>query len=711
MSHVAGVPQPPRRARRVTPVVAVATGLVAASMAVASHPADATTQLQDARPPVRLVVADLQAVVGPPDPPSVPEESPAATPQPDVTMRLLVENLSDEPLTDARLVVELESPVLDRTRLRDRLVGGPVGFVGTEVLQQDAIDTVPAGGVGQLAVTIDGDDADLAPPAGSRQPVSIRPLSVSLLLGSTVLDEVRTAVVGVSGADVPPLEAAVVMPIDHEPGAPPPPGPTGDAGEGAADAGARSPLDPALAAGGRVDRLTAAVEAAPAGALGLAPAAHTLEDLVAAGPTGGAGELLARIRALAEEGDAHVVSTPYALASVPALVADPDTAPLASTAVGEGRQRLGRALGTAPGSSHLGVAPQTPASLDLVPGDLLVTRWTDVRGLGLARSSSATRTAVTPAGRILRVLVADPWVEQILAEASVDNGPAVVAHRVVIETAAAWAEDPQTAGRTFGIVPPTAWEAPGALPRQLTTRLSAAPWLRLSSPAAVVQRSSDETGWATNDAPAGELVEVLPELARVAERFGALASAVPDGEEPVVFGRRDELLRSVTAWPTPSPRERALSVLADLDAGLDDVEGSVSVPNDTTVTLASERGVVPVTVRRDGGPPLDVVVQVRPRGSLAVDGDEQQLVTLTEDGATTVGFDTRALGTGTIPLVVDVRTPDGRLVLASEVIRVRATAVSTPALLGIAAAVLLLLVLGRRRRSSGEDTPRLEVVR
>lgn len=712
----------------VTSLVALAP-LSAADATVTTPTPDEPTSAEGvpAAQPVRLVVSALQAVVGPPDQPEeLPEGLEAPLPPPDVTARLLVENRTDEPLVDTRLVVELEAPVTDRAALHARL-DGPTGRpTGTTVLADRPIPTIAPGGIAQVGLELPGSEWAFTPRGVADAPDSwIRPMTIAVVRGASVLDTARTAVVGVSDTSGPPLEAAVVLPVATEPGptpvAPTPPADDEEAAEDEeeGDAPPVQPVDEELLRGGRVDRLTRAIEAVPSGTIAVAPAAHTLEALDAArSRADGAGELLDRLRTIARADPDGLVSTPFALASVPVLAADDDTAPLGARANADGRRRLGRAIGAAPGATHLTVSPQTPDSLGLAPVDLLVSRWDDAAGVDLEADPTAllppaVRTARTPRETELQVLVADPWAEEVLAGASPRHGYALDAHRVVLETAALWGAQPEEAGRVVAIVPPVGWDAPGDLATELTTRLAAAPWLRLAAPATVAQRaSSTGTGWVPTPTPPPDLLGLLPTLGAVSARLEAVESAVPDGAPDPVPGRRDDLLRAVTAWPTRLPALRAQALLASVDGDLEEVLGTTVVPDDTTVTLASERGVVPVTLRREAGPTIDVLVEVRPGGRLVIEGEPVRLVTLEEGSTATIGFDARALGTGTFAVSVSVDTPDGGEDLATGLIPVRATAVSTPALAGIGVVVLLLLLLGRRRRTDDDrDRPRLEVVR
>jgi hypothetical protein len=115
-----------------------------------------------------------------------------------------------------------------------------------------------------------------------------------------------------------------------------------------------------------------------------------------------------------------------------------------------------------------------------------------------------------------------------------------------------------------------------------------------------------------------------------------------------------------------------------------------------------------VTVQHPAGVSLDVIIEVTPQGRLVFEQGSSQPMRLDADGTGTVSFEARALGRGTFPLAITVRTPEGGVVLARALVSVRATAVSRPALIGIGVVVIGLLALGRRRKPTGT---KLQVVR
>lgn len=683
----------------------VAAGLVAATAAaVTAAPAAAT--VGDVQPTAadtppttaRLVVNGLQAVVGPAEGDAVPASEEDQGLPSTFSARVLVENLTDEPLDDLRLVLTVHERVTTRSDLRlalDPTTTQGLGAVAHRELLP--IDRLPPGGIAQVEAAVDATGTGLVHPDND---VALHPVSFAVDQGVSVLDEVRTAAVGVARPVSRPLATVMLAPLD---------GPTTTpTTSGAADTASLLP-------GGRLDRILRALEAAPAGTATMAPAAHAVEDLqrLVDSAQPGATDMLARLRAVVDERAAGLVSTPYALADVPALAAGSSTEDLAAAAIVAGRQRLLRLLGQTPDAAHLLVSSQTPSSLDLAPSDVLVMPWDGSVGPDLEATPNADippalRVARSESGRALDVLVADPWITHDLAQATGAHGWEVDAHRAVVESAMTFAQAPSREGRALAVLPPVGWDAPGRLASELYTRLAAAPWLRSTDPVTAASGGLSAS-WEPAAGVSAERTALLGRIGALQDRLEGLTSAVTDiDERPAVVSRGDDLLRAASVWPQAPPPDQGQRILAALEEDIDAAIGEVVVPADSAVTLASERGVIPVTVQHPEGVPMDVVVEVATQGRLTFQDGTTRAVRLDEGGTATVSFEATALGRGTFPLRVTVRTPTGDVVLAREILEVRASAVSRPALLVIGGVVLLLLLLGRLRRS---EHPQLEVVR
>lgn len=670
-----------------------AAALLVLLVALPSWTVPAAASTQDTGPDARIVVNGLTAVVGPAEDQTVPEGEQSTALPSTFSARVVVENMTDRTLDGLRLVVTVHDRTTTRSEFRRALDptvedAGPIESVAID----QPLDPLPAGAFAQLEVSIPAEEAGFL----HDDDVAVHPVRISLARAYRVLDEVRTAAVGVARPIARPLEAVALLPLD-------------------------SPVErdaattAALLPGGRLDRLLRAVELAPTGTVTLAPAPHTAEDLQRlvdeAAP--GATDMLTRLQDVVGGRGAGVVSSPYALADVPALASRSSTEDLAIRSIEAGQRRVSSPVRVTPDRAHLLLSTQTDRSIDLSPTNVLLTTWDDTSGPDLDTVPSADippalRIGRSPAGRTLSVLVGDPWITEHLATATGQHGWSVDAHLVVAESAMLFARAPSRAGRVVAVLPPTGWDAPGRLPEELTTRLAAAPWLRLDNPVQVASEGTLTAPW-TGTAELGPgHDELLDRIAAAQDELAGLTSAVEASENPpAVVDRVDDLLRAASVWPTARPSAQANELLDELEAEIDEAIGTVRVPDDSVITLASERGTIPVTIQHPDGVALDVVVEVASQGRLSFQNGASRDVRLEEGSTTTVTFDATALSRGTFPVAVTVRSPS-RHVLAGSVVSVRASAVSRPALIAVGVVVLLLLAVGRLRRPR---KPQLEVVR
>jgi len=153
--------------------------------------------------------------------------------------------------------------------------------------------------------------------------------------------------------------------------------------------------------------------------------------------------------------------------------------------------------------------------------------------------------------------------------------------------------------------------------------------------------------------------------------------------------------------------EERRDVLGQVAKRLNDELLTISLPPDQKVTLAARRAPVPITINNTASGTRNVLLTFR---SANVTVTENNKLIPLEPGLNPIDVEVEARALGESPLVVTVRTPDGRHVLTETRFRVRSTAV--PGLgLAISAAGLVGLAIwwyisikrnradgGRRRR-------------
>ena len=163
-------------------------------------------------------------------------------------------------------------------------------------------------------------------------------------------------------------------------------------------------------------------------------------------------------------------------------------------------------------------------------------------------------------------------------------------------------------------------------------------------------------------------------------------------------------------------RARQLTSLADgleddertaLLDGIDEVVatafGSIALTGQTDLNLTSRTGSLPIAVQNVGAEPVRVMVRIRSDRLRLPDGEEFEIVAGPD--VTRIDIPVEALATGSVPTFVEVRTPDGVIVLDERQLNVRSTAVSGVGLALSLGALAVLAVWWVRtwRRSRGPD--------
>lgn len=214
------------------------------------------------------------------------------------------------------------------------------------------------------------------------------------------------------------------------------------------------------------------------------------------------------------------------------------------------------------------------------------------------------------------------------------------------------------------------------------------------------------------DARADDEAEVVepgdrlrPDLSEVASRADALWSELDTfstltGESSV---RSDELrLQVATALATTTPEPSRLAAIAMVEQALGDAFGGIRISGQTDLNLTSRQGTLPVTIENANPFPVDVLVRIR-SDRLAFPDGEVLPVTVEED-VLRIDVRVEALATGSVPVFVELWTPDSRTRLDARQLNVRSTAVSGVGLIISLGALLVLVVWWARSwRASRRD--------
>lgn len=203
-----------------------------------------------------------------------------------------------------------------------------------------------------------------------------------------------------------------------------------------------------------------------------------------------------------------------------------------------------------------------------------------------------------------------------------------------------------------------------------------------SAPAPLLHLLADNVTPPTNDT---SLDAERQEAAKTVSRSLTSFEMVVGTESPIA---RDLYFRLLQAESAGLSREERSERLSSITSRFEGELAKVRVPPEGRVRLTSRSGGIPVTITSDA--PYDVRVRIRviapqlqfPQGS-------ERDVTLTKQN-TTERFEVTARGSGSFRFRIEIRSPDGALLLARREVIVQSTAASK---WGVAISGLAVLVL------------------
>jgi len=239
------------------------------------------------------------------------------------------------------------------------------------------------------------------------------------------------------------------------------------------------------------------------------------------------------------------------------------------------------------------------------------------------------------------------------------------------------------------------------------TGLRGHPWLQPQTVGDVFANVAPDT---TGNSVARELAPYAPpappigaaEYGAAQERLGAFRSLAGADDPIAVAGDRSLLLSESATFTGPEGQLRASATIGSIAFTIEAFLARVHVPRPSTITLTSRSGEIPLTFRNDTGQRIDVLIELA-SPKLTFPQGSSRLITL-EPKSTTVRFAVESRTSGTFPLQLRVRSPDGGLPVADTRFRVRSTVVSAVGivLMGGAAVFLALwwaISIRRARRA------------
>ena len=667
-----------RRAAALAAVLLVLTTATALPTAAASASASA------AEPALTLVAQDAWDIVGT-----------------ELHLQLGVpESLA---LPDASVSLVAYQPVLSRAAF-DRVAAGGVP---TSVLDQVVIplDSLPADAAGTRDVTVKLEAAGGARDATSLslRRAGVYPVTVELLTADersrssfTTMAVVVSAAPDGSAQVLPErLGVAWVWPLMAGPSSLP---------DGTNDPAVTEQLRPR----GRLGRQAEALTRAGDVPLTLAPGPETLEAWVNQGSDdAGIGRGAAAVRDAASR--AQVLSGTYVPTDLPSLLA----AGLTSAVDGQlvrGDETLDRLLGTRPDARTALARPIDGASLARLRAggvDRLIVDDTALAPAS-ARSTLTRPFSIQPpptlvTSRPVAAVANDTGIARLLEG---DKAPALRA-QLTLAAMSVVAEEQPDAVRAVVVANAAGLDAPSSMLDAMLSGLRGHPWLEPKTVDGVFAAGLPE---AIGSATTRGLVPSTPppppigavEYGAAQERLTSFRSIAGANDPIALAGDRSLLLSESATFVGPEGQLRAESTIGNIEFSIDQFLAGVHVPRPSTITLTSRAGAIPLTFRNDTGRRVDVLVELA-SPKLSFPQGSSRLVTLAPK-STTVRFAVESRTSGTFPLQLRVRSPDGGLLIADTRFRVRSTVVSTVGLVLMGSAAVFLALwwaihIRRDRRS------------
>jgi hypothetical protein len=294
--------------------------------------------------------------------------------------------------------------------------------------------------------------------------------------------------------------------------------------------------------------------------------------------------------------------------------------------------------------------------------------------------------------------------------------PVLDAQRLLADLAVIYNDAPPVAKRGVIVLPPRGWAPDEAFVDALLDGLGSSPILEGVSLSRFFTDVGVETvGTGSRATPvvrklapaaAGAAAPTLPGAAITASRrridsFASIVNPADGAVDPkgaAVVDRQDRTLLASTSSDLRA-RDRT-TYLSGVNGQIQDQLDGIDMPSSRSITLTAREGEIPVTVASSLAYPVRAVLEVRSDTLEFPEGTTHELVIPAGRNATTQ-FAVRAQSSGSFPVRVQLRAPDGdpQLLLAESRFTVRSTAISgVGTALSIGAGLFLLVWWGNHLR-------------
>ena len=208
-------------------------------------------------------------------------------------------------------------------------------------------------------------------------------------------------------------------------------------------------------------------------------------------------------------------------------------------------------------------------------------------------------------------------------------------------------------------------------------------------------------------APGPDLGDYPTRLAGLRARIASF-SQMAQQSDGLLASWEQRLLVSGASELTPAERD---AYLATIDATINRRLAAIQSPPKQSVTLTSNEGDIPFTIRNQLRQPVKVTLELEGTSLLEFAGGERRLDRIIETGTHQILLPVHTRSPGVSPVTVRVTSPDGGLLVTTSRVTVRSTAVSGIGyVLSVGAALFLLVWWFRHwRRARHEKRAALHV--
>ncbi len=613
-------------------------------------------------PMPRLPIARVLAVVGILLALAAPAAARQVDDEPDATIELTARSpwLSDtEPLTldvavdgvteGTTMRVRIHPPLADAAALEQSLTDDVGGI--TRSVDLGPTDEIPVSPDGTRTIVLTGDEI---------RSQGVHPVVVELRSPEGgVIDLLRTPVIRLGADDAPLATPRLSIVVDA--GLDPTIGPDGRRAVTATE------LD-------RLDRLATFLDAVatldPAPPITVLAPADTLDALERTTDPRAPGLLDRLVTAAATD----PVVLPYVAVSAAAL----ESAGLGQaleTAVAAGSFAMADRIGDSPAPGLWTDDEITPAAARRLAALGFETVLTSAAAIGEHDASGSADRLLVPAGPRpvpalvdsgLTALVADGATGSSLVAAAldrVDAGPVAVAELLL-----------RDAGRRSEVVVRLSDIPEASVLRTVLPLLAAtdAPVPIVPTPVGAVTTDGED-----DEPEAVRLAAAADDLRLIADRFRSVDRAVAtfDAFVDAAPSRTADLgLQQLTSVADGLDIDERIALLDAVEAVVTSGFDGVTLTGQTDLNLTSRTGTLPVAIDNTNDYPVRLMVRIRSDRLRFPDGEEFAVVA--DPDVTRIDVPVEALATGSVPTFVEVRTPDGSLLLDDRQLNVRSTAVS-----------------------------------